>query len=466
MVASNSCQIIEMFEEGFFENLARKVYTPLQLNSDIKSIEIFTSASKTTKINFESGFVKNANQKKSAGIALRIIDSFGREGMTFTSDFSDSALEMIMHHGVKMMKAATKNPEFRDIAHPSPSSSYISVSNIYDPILEDICPEEINEIIQPIFALKSREKTPQGLSGGFAASIGGVYIWNSNGVSIWDKFSTASVSAEVSVVENNIPSGGFDWVSACQLKDVDVEKVANTSYNMAIRGLTKSSLKTGMYPVVLSPLATAYFLIDPLTTSINAERVQNQMSFLGDYLNKPLGDKSLNISDDPHIPGKLGTESFDAEGVATKPLTIIKNGILEAFYHNTFTAGKEQDCESNGHASRGSYNSPLGISNNNLIMEPGSKNWENIVADIKKGIYLEYSGDSPDYITGDFSGLIMTGYIIDEGVIGPAVSETMMGINIIEAFSKIEEISRERKWIDEAFVPWVKISEMKISSRN
>ncbi|TFH27323.1 MAG: TldD/PmbA family protein, partial [Promethearchaeota archaeon] len=455
MVASNSCEIIELFEEGFFEQLTRKVYTPLQKNSAIKHIEIFTTASKTTKINFEEGFVKDAHQKKSAGIGLRIIDSSGREGMTFTSDFSDSALEMIMHHAVKMMKAATRNPEFRNIAFPS--SSYVPVSGTYDSTLENICPEDINEIIQPIFALKTREYTPRGLSGGFSASIGGAYIWNSNGVSIWDKFSTASVSAEVSVVEKNNPSGGFDWASACQLKDVDVEKVANTSYDMAIRGLNKTSLKTGEYPVILSPLATAYFLIDPLTTSINAERVQNQMSFLGEYLHKPLGDKNLSIVDDPHIPGKLGTESFDAEGIATKPLTIVKDGILEAFYHNTFTAGKECDCVSNGHASRGSYNTPLGISNNNLIMSPGSKSWDSIVSDVKKGVYLEYSGDSPDYITGDFSGLIMTGYLIEDGVIGPALSETMMSIIIIEAFSRIEEIPKERNWIDEAYVPWLKI---------
>ncbi|MHA1673464.1 MAG: TldD/PmbA family protein [Promethearchaeota archaeon] len=466
MVASNSCEIIELFEEGFFEQLARKVYTPLQRNSDIKHIEIYTNASKTTKINFEEGFVKNAHQKKSAGIGLRIIDSLGREGMTFTSDFSDSALEMIMHHAVKMMKAATKNLEFRDIAHPSPSSSYVPVTNIYDPILEHICPEEINEIIQPIFALKTREYTPRGLSGGFSASIGGVYIWNSNGISIWDKFSTASVSAEVSVMENNIPSGGFDWVSACQLKDVDVDKVANTSYDMAIRGLNKSSLKTGTYPMILSPLATAYFLIDPLTTGINAERVQNQMSFLGERLHSQIGPENFEIIDDPHIPGKMGTESFDAEGIATKPLTIVKDGILNAFYHNSFTAGKEYDCVSNGHASRGSYNSPLGISNNNLIMKPGSKSWENMVCDVKKGVYLEYTGDSPDYITGDFSGLIMTGYIIEDGVIGPALSETMMSINLVEVFSRIEEISSERKWIDEAYVPWVKISELKVSGRH
>lgn len=462
MVNTNSCEIIELFEEGFFEHLAQKIYTPLQKNNDVKHIEIYTNASKTTKINFESGFVKDAHQKKTAGVGLRIIDAKGREGMTFSSDFSDYALELIIHHAIKMMKASTENPDFIDIAHPS--KNYVSVSGVYDDSLEFICPEDINHILKPIFNLRSKEIKPQALSGGFSASIGGAYIWNSNGVSVSDKFSTASVSAEISVREKGNPSAGFDWESNCQLAKLDVNKVAKTCYDMAIKGLKQTSIDTGNYPVILSPLATAYFLLDPLTTAVNAERVQNQMSFLGDYLGQSIGVPSLNVRDDPHIPGMLGSESFDAEGIATEPLSIISDGILENFYHNTFTAGKEH-MKSNGHASRGSYNSPLGISNNNVIMEPGSKKWEDIVSDIKKGVYLEYSGDTPNYISGDFSGLIMTGYIIEDGVIGSSLVETMIGANLMDVFSRIEEISKERVWIDEAYVPWVKLSQMKISGR-
>ncbi|MCF2141673.1 MAG: TldD/PmbA family protein [Candidatus Lokiarchaeota archaeon] len=461
-ITQNTCEIIELFEDGFFEAQARRIFSILKQKSSIKHIEIYATASKSTNVNFEAGFVKDAHQKTTAGIGLRIIDSEGREGMTYTSDFSDYALQLIVNYAEKMMKAATPNPYFKDLAYPS--KSYHFVEDIYDPNLEFICPEDINDILQPIFNLKERDLVPKALSGGFSSSVGGTFIWNNNGISIWEKYSTANVSAEVSLIRANMTSSGFQWQSFCNLKEIDTNKVAEESYLMALRGLKKTTVETKEYPVVLSPLATAYFLIDPLTTCINAERVQNQMSFLGEYLHQDCFSHNLSIRDDPHIPGKLGTESFDAEGVPTKPLLIVEKGVLNTFYHNTFTAGKE-NIESNGHASRSGYNSPVGISSNNILVDPGKQAKDDIIAEIKEGIYLEYSGDTPNYITGDFSGLIMTGYLIKDGVLGSSLSETMLGVNLLDAFRNIEELSREREWIDEALVPWTKLRNIKISSR-
>ena len=161
----------------------------------------------------------------------------------------------------------------------------------------------------------------------------------------------------------------------------------------------------------------------------------------------------------------LGTESFDAEGVATQEMTIIQNGILKDYYHNSFTAGKA-GVVSNGHASRGSYSGNIGISNNNIIMTPGNGKKDDMIADIQKGIYMEYTGDSPNEITGDFSGLIMTGYLIQDGELGPTVSETLLGINLLDAYKRIEKVSQEQKWVDEVHAPWVKISKASISGRS
>lgn len=462
IIGVNSCEIISMFEEGFFHDYAGKIKSLIKQYSAIKHLEIYANAMKSTKVNFEAGYIKDASQKTSAGIGIRVVDTKGREGLTFTSDFSDYAIEITVRNAYKMMKAATSNPDFKDLAYPS--KQYIPVSGVYDPSLEDICPEDINEILQPIFNLKNLDFAPKSLSGAYSSTVGGTFIWNNNGVSIWDKFTTASVSAEVGLSRSTISSSGFNWQSECRLKNINTENIANDSYQMALRGLKKTTVETKVYPVVFSPLATAYFLIEPISTAINAERVQNQMSFLGDYLDKQIASDKLSIQDNPHIAGHLGTESFDAEGIATQPLSIVENGVLRSLYHNTYTAGKF-DIESNGHASRGMYNSPLGISNNNLIVEPGKISKESMISDMKEGIYFEYSGDSPNPITGALSGLIMTGYLIQDGEIGPALSETMIAMDLLQAYTHIDSVSRERKWIDEAYVPWIKISDIKISSR-
>ena len=57
----------------------------------------------------------------------------------------------------------------------------------------------------------------------------------------------------------------------------------------------------------------------------------------------------------------------------------------------------------------------------------------------------------------------MVGYHILDGEIKEALLETMIGVNLLDAFNKISEVSKERIWIEDAYVPWVKLSDIQIS---
>ncbi len=457
-----SCEPVDLFNQSYYELLTKRIESQLQKMSEVKHYEIFCNANQDTKINYEKGEIKDATQKSGGGLGLRVIGAEGREGITFTSDFSEQALQLITNQSIQMMKAATPNPYFIDLAKPS--AHYQSIEGTYDPKIVNVCPDDIDELLSPILDLKNKEMKPHSLSGSLSTSHGSIYIWNSNGVKQWEKYTTAGCNVELSLRENGVPSTGFNWQTVCQLDDLDVPIIAKNCYQMALRGIHKKSINSGKYPILLSPLAVASFLISPLTHAINAERVQNQMSFLGDDLGKPIGNSMLTIDDNPHLPGRIGSEIFDAEGIATKPLTIVKEGILEEFYHNTLTAGKAKTI-SNGHASRGSYLSGVGIGNFNVIMKNGNDSLESIMEGIDKGIYFEYSGDSPNYITGDFSGLIMTGYLIENGQIGPALLETLISVNLRDVYKSIKAVSKERTWIDEIYAPYVLLDTATISSR-
>ncbi|MHA1585611.1 MAG: PmbA/TldA family metallopeptidase, partial [Promethearchaeota archaeon] len=234
------------FEENYFDSISERISNKLDRRSEINHYEIYCSIVRSKSVGFEQGVIKKAQQKSSRGIGLRVIGNQGREGMTFTSDFSDLALEIIENQSIKMMKAATPNPFFKDLAHPSPN--YTKISNIYDPTIQKLSIEQINEYLKPLMKLKERPHHPRSLSGSFSTALGATHIQNSNGISKWDKFSTASCSVEISLVENQVPSGGFDWQSVCQLKDLDVNHVAEYSYKVATRGLRRKSVQSGHYP--------------------------------------------------------------------------------------------------------------------------------------------------------------------------------------------------------------------------
>jgi PmbA protein len=361
-----------------------------------------------------------------------------------------------------MMKAATPNPEFKDLAHPA--KKYSHVNDLYDPIINQITLDDIQSSLTSVFNLSRRSRPPNALSGGISPSIGVCYIWNTNGINCWEKTSSVGVEINVTLIQGKKVSFGTESEISMNWRDLNVKKIADQAYNIAYRGLKKISVPTGKYSVLLSPKAVDVFFLESITGAINAEAVQNHLSFLSDFRNKQIATKILTIKDEPHLAGRLGSGSFDDEGIATRPITVIENGILRELYHNTFTAGKE-GISSNGHAARGSFAAPVRIAPHNVLVNPGTESWKDLLAEIKNGILFDYSGDRPNAITGDFSGLIMNGYRIKDGKVGTALQENMIGINLIDAMKQIEAISREREWRGNSCVPWIKLHDVAISGR-
>ena len=96
-----------------------------------------------------------------------------------------------------------------------------------------------------------------------------------------------------------------------------------------------------------------------------------------------------------------------------KDLTLIENGILKTFYHNTATASF-YNTQSTGHAIRGTRSS-LNVSGSNLVITPGSMS----DSDVQEGTYLEVIdvmgiGPGSDSISGEFS-FGASGYLCKNG---------------------------------------------------
>jgi len=158
----------------------------------------------------------------------------------------------------------------------------------------------------------------------------------------------------------------------------------------------------------------------------------------------------------------MASSSYDAEGTPTKPIEIVSNGVLKAFMHNVYTANLFK-TESTGHASRGFASPSVGIGPSNLIVEQGNTKLDELISDINEGIYFQYSHDSPNIVTGDFSGLIMTGNLIKKGEITQGLQEALLGVNLLELFEKVEAISVETERDGSSYLPYMKLSDVTIS---
>lgn len=92
-------------------------------------------------------------------------------------------------------------------------------------------------------------------------------------------------------------------------------------------------------------------------------------------LNVKVGAGLLNLMDEPHLIGASGARYFDSEGVATERRSIFEEGVLKTYFIDTYNS-KKMGVEP-------TVNSP-----SLLVLKPGSKDLNGLVADVQKGILV------------------------------------------------------------------------------
>jgi PmbA protein len=272
-----------------------------------------------------------------------------------------------------------------------------------------------------------------------------------------------SISSNIIVKDKvrNETSFGYDWQSERSLKNINAIKIAKRALEDAKRNLNRIKIKNMRVPLILTPKGTINFILNPMASAVNGETFQYKRSFLVGKRDEIIGTEYLNIEDNALINGLSGSTQFDGEGVPCKNKRIIENGKFLRLIHNSYTAGKE-GIESTGNASRSSYSSVPSIGISNFILKNGDYTKEEIIKDVNEGIILDYTGDSPNITTGDFSGLILHGNLIENGEIKEPLNETMFGINLLDLFKNIDAVSKEFSIYGAYHAPFVRIKDVRI----
>ena len=156
-----------------------------------------------------------------------------------------------------------------------------------------------------------------------------------------------------------------------------------------------------------------------------------------------VGSPAVTIIDDPTIPASGGFYLYDDEGVKARPRYLIKEGIANEMLHDRLSAGRA-GVQSNGASRATHYNREPIPRMANTYIAPGDYTLEELVEDVKLGVYLhsftEWNIDDRRYqskYVGSYARLIENGEISDQFVRRPALEITSRGLfDAVDACSK------------------------------
>lgn len=244
--------------------------------------------------------------------------------------------------------------------------------------------------------------------------------------------SSHSVSATALAGAGTGMERDYDYSSAVHLSDLeDPRTIGRVAGEKAIARLNPTRPKTMRVPVVYDP-RVASSMLGHLSSAINGGAIARGTSFLKERMGQQIFARGVSVVDDPRRVRGLRSREFDGEGVPTRTHVIIEDGVLTTWLLDSRTA-RQLGLKTTGHAARG-INGPPSPSATNLYLAAGTMSPQELMADIKEGLYItEMMGSSINGITGDYSRGA-SGFMIRDGALAEPVAEITVAGSLPDMF--------------------------------
>ena len=275
-------------------------------------------------------------------------------------------------------------------------------------------------------------------------------------------YTTTSFGLSVSpVAAKNGEMQRDSWYTSARKRDrlESPESVGRTAAARALRRLGARKVKTTEVPVVFDP-ETAASLLRAIAGAASGPSLYRRASFLLDKLGTRIAAPSVTIVDDALIPGALGSRPFDGEGLATRRTVLVREGVLETYLLDTYSARK-LGLQSTHHAARDG--SGVTVATTNLVLQPGNTRPEELIRSVTRGLYVtELIGFGINGVTGDYSRGA-AGLWIENGELAYPVEEVTVAGNLLTMFANVEGVGNDLVLRDRTAAPTLLIGRMVVA---
>jgi PmbA protein len=256
------------------------------------------------------------------------------------------------------------------------------------------------------------------------------YLVASNGFEGESSGSSFSLSASVSIKGDGDARPESYWYDSSVYYDALIkEGIGKKALERVLRKLGQKKTNSGKYKMVVDNMNSSR-LLSPIIDALYGSSIQQKNSFLLDKQDQKVFGEKMTITDEPHMAKTPGARYFDNEGVATKLMPVIENGILKNYYISTYIANKM--------GIKQTISSP-----SVLTMKMSDKNVNDLISMVDKGILVTgFNGGNCNSSTGDFSYGI-EGFLIENGKQTQPVSEMNVTGNMITLWSNLMEVGND-----------------------
>ncbi|MFT5879211.1 MAG: PmbA protein [Moritella sp.] len=353
-----------------------------------------------------------------------------RRGNASTSDLSDAAIQRTVAAALDIA-LYTAEDEFSGLADRELMA--------FDPEDLDLC-HPIK--IEPEFAIKQASLTERlaldadprivNSEGAFTSHYGVKVYGNSHGLINGYASTRHSMSAVLIADQDGLMERDYGYSMVRDSSQLwTPEHVAQEAVKRTVEKLGARKIDTCNVPVIFHH-DVASSLMGQLVMGISGGSLYRKSSFLLDKLGEQIFPDWLNIQERPHIKGGLASAAYDAEGVKTKDLNVIEQGMLKSYLLTSYS-GRKLGMQTTGHAG--------GIHNWNVTGK--GETLAQLCRQMGTGLLVtELMGQGVNIVTGDYSRGA-SGFWVENGEIQYPVHEITIAGNLADMFKNMVAVGSD-----------------------
>ncbi|MBR2477338.1 MAG: TldD/PmbA family protein [Bacteroidales bacterium] len=318
----------------------------------------------------------------------------------------------------------------------------------YDPYIMEMPPQRKKEIAFEVMEeIYGKNKKIVSVNTEYGDMLEYQYMIDSQGFEGDSLQSNFTVSAECSVKgRGNARSEGWWYESALHYNKFNPAGCGTKALKRALDKLNPKDMEGGCMNMIVDNTCSSR-VISPIFQALNGSNIQQQNSFLLNKKGEKVFSEKFTLKDNPHWRGMSGSRYFDGDGIATRPMDIIRNGVVQTYFINTYSANKmgctpTVESASVPHFSLDEFPEDMRNLTHTEMMKI-----------MDKGILVTgFNGGNCNGLTGDFSYGI-EGFYFEGGEILFPVREMNISGNIVSLWRNLAMVGNDARTCSRWLIP-------------
>lgn len=403
-------------------------------------------------VSTRNGEVENVEFNHDGALGITVYQRH-RKGSATSTDLSTKAIQQTVQAAIDIARYTSADP-CAGLAEPALLAWEVNDLYLFHPWQIDT--ERAIELAAraELTALQADKRIVNTEGGSFSSHAGICVYGNSAGMLSSYCTSRHSLSSCVVAKEGSSMERDYAYTVSRAFDTLEsAEWVGNECARRTLARLKPRKLATMRAPVLFAA-EVATGLIGHLVSAIGGSNVYRKATFLLDALDQPIFPAWFTLEERPHELRGLASAPFDLEGVRTQQREIVKEGILQSWLLNSYSARK-LGLRSTGHAG--------GI--HNWRIQGQDQDFTDLLRQMGTGLVVtELMGQGVNGVTGDYSRGA-SGFWVEGGQIQYPVSEITIAGNLKEMWRNMVALGNDIEKRGNIQCGSILLAEMKIAGQ-